>query len=354
MHLFLGAVDVWLFRDGRPFDALSDHRAESLFPPYPSVIQGAIRSHHLVVKGVDLCNKQKIAEAVGTTEDYKSLRLRGPFIVRRENGKIVRYLPQPADAVKVTGGEKHKIKTASPPQAVPDTIATGSATTHLLGLQDEPVKGEPNLWFAEKTLFSYLAGEEVSGFPASKLFKRESRYGIGRDDQSYTSKDGAFYEVEFIRPCLDVGLLVEVNGYEDWPAEGAMRIGGEGRGAYFHQIDAPVWPSPPEVLPSPRFKLYFATPACFEGGWQPREGNWTKFFTGSVKLAAAALNRYESIGGFDWAGNRQKPARRCVPAGSVYYFISNNPVSFVPDLMQNAVTDSGAEIGFGQIIVKEW
>ncbi|HXG18262.1 MAG TPA: type III-B CRISPR module-associated Cmr3 family protein, partial [Methylomirabilota bacterium] len=44
MYLFLEAIDVWLFRDGRPFDARSDHRAESLFPPYPSVMQGAIRS----------------------------------------------------------------------------------------------------------------------------------------------------------------------------------------------------------------------------------------------------------------------------------------------------------------------
>jgi CRISPR-associated protein Cmr3 len=60
MHLLLEAVDVWLFRDGRPFDAGSDHRADSLFPPYPSVMQGVIRSHHLVVKNVDLRDPKQI------------------------------------------------------------------------------------------------------------------------------------------------------------------------------------------------------------------------------------------------------------------------------------------------------
>ena len=54
MQLFLEAVDVWLFRDGRPFDAGQDHSAVSRFPPYPTVIQGAIRSHHLVQTGVNL------------------------------------------------------------------------------------------------------------------------------------------------------------------------------------------------------------------------------------------------------------------------------------------------------------
>jgi len=53
-HLFFEAVDVWLFRDGRPFTAGSDHVAHSVFPPYPSVMQGAIRSNQLVLLNVDL------------------------------------------------------------------------------------------------------------------------------------------------------------------------------------------------------------------------------------------------------------------------------------------------------------
>lgn len=51
MRLFIRPVDVWLFRDGKPFDAASDHRARSLFPPYPSTMQGVIRSKALVHLG---------------------------------------------------------------------------------------------------------------------------------------------------------------------------------------------------------------------------------------------------------------------------------------------------------------
>jgi len=99
MELFLEPVDVWLFRDGKPFDALSDHRASSLFPPYPTVMQGVIRSHHLVVNGVDLRNPTAIEKAVGTTENFGNLRLRGPFIARKEDDRITRYFPIPADVV---------------------------------------------------------------------------------------------------------------------------------------------------------------------------------------------------------------------------------------------------------------
>lgn len=354
MNLFLEAIDVWLFRDGRPFDALSDHRAKSLFPPYPSVIQGAIRSHHLVIKEVDLQDKQKIAEVVGTAEDYKNLRIRGPFLARREsrekdrNDRIIRYFPQPADAVTV---DKEKIKPASLPRAI-NTAVTSSPTTYLLGLDDEPVKGETNLWLAEEELLSYLKGEVVTGVSASILFQTENKFGIGRDDLSHTTKEGALYEVEFIRPCKNVGLLVEVNGYEGWPLEGTLRIGGEGRGAYFQQVEVSALSLPPEIRLPSCFKIYFATPAYFEGGWQSSGGNWGKFFEGEVELMVAALNRYESMSGYDWANDRQKPARRYVPAGSVYYFNSKS-ACLRPDLIQNAVTDLGAEIGFGQILVSK-
>jgi CRISPR-associated protein Cmr3 len=50
----------------------------------------------------------------------------------------------------------------------------------------------------------------------------------------------------------------------------------------------------------------------------------------------------------------QKPARRYVPAGSVYYFECQGEARLRPDLVQNAITDYGAQIGFGQVIVTNW
>lgn len=351
MHLFLEPVDVWLFRDGRPFDAGSDHRARSLFPPYPSVIQGAIRSHSLVLQGIDLCDPGAIAAAVGTADDVGNLRLRGPFLARREGDRVMRYLPQPADALTVDA-ERHTLRPASAPRPPDEGVLTSAPTPCLLGLDDEPGKDEAELWLAEADLHRYFRGATVAGVPARELFQRESRFGIGLDRQRHTTTEGALYEAEFIRPCRDVGLLVEVEGYPGWPRSGVLRIGGEGRAAQFEQVDALPWPAPPQPLP-PRFKLYFATPASFSAGWQPRDG-WGQFFLGRVQLVAAAVGRYESVGGFDLATGRHKPARRYVPAGSVYYFQAEGAAQPRPDLVQAAVTETGAEIGFGQVFIEEW
>jgi CRISPR-associated protein Cmr3 len=132
-----------------------------------------------------------------------------------------------------------------------------------------------------------------------------------------------------------------------------MRIGGEGRGAHFSKIEPPLsWPEMPDPLPQ-RFKVYFASPTYFfEEDWKPKD--WGRFFNGAVTLQAVALNRYESIGGFDWASGEQKPARRYVPAGSVYYFTTDGPVRLKTDLVNGAITDRWPEIGFGQVIITEW
>ncbi len=363
MDLFLEPLDVWLFRDGRPFDAGSDHRAATRFPPYPTVMQGAIRSHHLAVKGVDLRNAAAIRAAVGTAEDFGALRLGGLFVARRAGERVVRYFPQPADAVSLkdaavnarprdpleTGPERLPwLRPATPPREPPASLVTSAPTPRLLGLDDEPGKGREGLWLPEDALRRYLQGNAVAALPSEALFARESRFGIARDDRKRVTREGALYEAEFVRPLDGVGLLVSVEGYDGWPREGVMRIGGEGHGARFEQVAAAPWPAPPDPLPA-RFKVYFATPTYFSGGWQPA-GGWGPFFTGEVVLVAAAVGRYESVGGFDLANGRHKPARRYVPAGSVYYFVAHGPAR----LAGPALTEWGAEIGFGQILVEGW
>jgi CRISPR-associated protein Cmr3 len=351
VNLFLEPTDVWLFRDGRSFDAFSDHRAASLFPPYPTVVQGAIRSHHLIVAGVDLRDRKAIVDAVGTGHDVGNLRLRGPFLARRDGERVARYFPQPADAVSVTR-EPPTLRPASPPE-VPSATLVSVPTPRLLGVRDQPAKVQTDLWLLEDDLGAYLKGRTVAAVCGRSLFLREVRSGIGRDDAKRTTREGALYEAEFIRVHPDVGLLVEMEGYDGWPKSGIMRIGGEGRGARFEQVTAASWPVPPDPLPR-RFKVYFATPTFFAAGWLPEHGGWTRYFEGDAELVAAAVGRYESVGGFDVASRSHKPARRYVPAGSVYYFESSGQTRLRPDLLQRALTDWGAEIGFGQIVVEEW
>lgn len=354
LQLFLEAVDVWLFRDGRPFDAGQDHSATSRFPPYPTVIQGAVRSHHLVQTGVNLTDSRAVAAAVGVGFELGMRRVRGPLLARRQGERYGRLFPAPADAFNQEGRLK-----ARSPRPRPDgvTISIPEAVLpQLFWSEGEAQKGDGGgEWLTEEALLDYLAGEAVTGLPADSLFETEPRVGIAVDSARRTAREGALYDLQAVRPRPDVGLWVEASGFEGWPDSGVMRIGGEGRGAQFSILKTPLpWPGLASGDLPRTFRVYFVTPTWFEQGWRPAD--WGRFFQGQVSLQAAAIHRFESVGGFDWAApateaGSHRPARRFVPAGSVYLFASDGRARLRADLVQNAITEWGAEIGFGQMII---
>ncbi|MFA0766495.1 MAG: hypothetical protein BDTLLHRC_001448, partial [Candidatus Fervidibacter sp.] len=104
MQIVIRPMDVWLFRDGKPFTAGEDHIAESTFPPSPFSLQGAIRTKVLADKGVNLsefASQGQPDPEVGYGDNYGNLRLRGPLLMRCKDGKWERLIPMPADVVKV-------------------------------------------------------------------------------------------------------------------------------------------------------------------------------------------------------------------------------------------------------------
>lgn len=355
-HIFIEPLDVWLFRDGRPFAAGSDHRAESLFPPFPSTALGAIRTSQLFRLGWPQQSGKMTDNILAKKDD---LTLSGPFVARREqiNGKaqFLRYYPQPADSYVENGD----VKPIAPPAALPSGVRTGLPMQKLqaLGFGEEHGKMGPALWLSESELLKYLTQKSGTGVSAHELFTRENRMSIGMENAFNTVRNGALYEVQFIRPNKDVGLMVGMDGY-DWsnaPA-GVLQLGGESRSGVYETVQADSWPTRVGQPIEGNFKVYFATPAYFEGGWQPQGGDWSDFFGPGVELASAAIGRYASIGGFDLAADpnhpgAHRPSRRYVPAGSVYYFTSKQT-----SLRKASLTDYGSEMGLGQILIqeKEW
>lgn len=356
--LFIEPQDVWLFRDGRPFDAGSAHRAESMFPPSPIVMQGAIRSHQLVLKKVDLTNPQKIRAAVGDSLTYdkplnlNGLKLSGPFLARRKDGGIERLYPLPADVYQL---KDRGFKAASLLSRDPKRVS-GTSSLLLLPGGDAGKPDDSLRWLTEDDLKKYFAGDAFEGVRANELYEKENRFGIGRNDQ-WVVKQGMLYEAEFVRLREGVGLLVEMDGYDDagWRS-GLMQLGGESRAAHYETVAPVPMPSQSAALP-PYFKIYFITPAYFGNGVEPKTKSWKDFFGGEVELGTTAVRSCETFGGFDWAKDSNsheahRPSRRYVPAGSVYYF-KNVGGNTIPETL----TEFGAEIGFGRFILaetKEW
>src|SRR6266516_808756 len=85
--------------------------------------------------------------------------------------------------------------------------------------------------------------------------------------------------------------------------------------------------------------LYFATPAYFKNGWLPATPDILP-----AEPITATMNRYQPIGGWllnlENAGGASKITRRCIPAGSVYFF--DQAVS-----VTHPLTEYGWQIGYG-------
>lgn len=367
MQLFFEPIDVWLFRDGRPFNAADDHRAETIFPPFPTVLQGAIRSHRLVQlrPTIDLRDKAAVRAAVGTADDFRKLRLRGPLIAKREGAKTELYFPLPADVVARRGGTFRVLAAEVVPQGTREDSTFKSSSPHDVLLMPPPDELEGNAegrWLSQMALTQYLAEQPFTGTARQTLYETEPRPGIGMNHQQRVTDQGLLYEVAFARPLPNVGLYIELHGYEEWKTSGVLRLGGESRAAHYSevQIASLPWPKAGYKLPK-HFKIYFATPTYFEGGSVPLDSTWSKFFNGKVKLRTVAINGYDSIGGYDLANDQHKPARRYVPAGSVYYFtcleesvtLRAHPTADTPpDFV--AMSDYGSEIGFGHFFITDW
>jgi CRISPR-associated protein Cmr3 len=69
-HLFIEPLDVWLFRNGRPFNSQEDHTAQGTFPPFPSTMQGILRTHHLALHGINIYDQTAVTGHVGTRYSY--------------------------------------------------------------------------------------------------------------------------------------------------------------------------------------------------------------------------------------------------------------------------------------------
>jgi CRISPR-associated protein Cmr3 len=354
-RLFIEPVSVWMFRDGRPFDAGSQHRAVSLFPPPPTVVQGALRSHHLSLMRVDLAgyaaDSQAIAAIGYADESYGRFKMAGPFVAQEDKaGRLWRYFPQPADAVNVQG-----VYRPATPAAPPGIVTQLPATLDLLWPPPsaQPEKETGTTWWREDALRDYLTHDQVSathpGIAREQdLAVRESRTGIDYNDETGAVWEGLLYEAEYVRPKEGVGLDVEMTDdlVAAWPASGVMTLGGDVRVASYRKVDQPP-AAMPRALNGKRFKVCFATPAYFKGGWQPAGGDWTALLGAGVTCAGAAIGRPLTVGGYDLARDKHKPSRRYVPAGSVYYF--EGPAS-LPD----AITEWGAAIGFGYYLTGGW
>lgn len=376
--------DVWLFRDGKPFSAGEDHSAHSMFPPTPLTVQGALRQKISVSLGVSLWQYKNASKGKTSTKeaeqavtyigkhgdmlDFGKFDMRGPFVSLRTDTELMPLFPVPADLLK--HNKTHNFRFSKPGQSLSSDIGDDFSFPEII----EDYENLPGYWMTGDSLEAYLGnsvpdsnkfnedGEYEDAFTAYQKGKRiwhsrlvyqsDNRFGVSTNALTSFREEGQLYQVQFVRPQPGIGLLACVN--EEIPADllkGTMTIGGEqgqATGALVENIAIPSYPI------SKRFKVIFLTPAYFDGGWQPQNGDWSSLFGYPVTLKSAVLYRPIKIGGWNSAANSARAMHNYVAAGSVYYFQSDAIFPAPESLTQDPNGMNAQALGFGQYAIGQW
>ncbi len=393
MRVFIEPTEALSFRTGRPFDAGENTLAESIFPPTPETIQGAIRAaiatHWDTTKTLDEVFQNKdIVDRIGSRLDYGRFRITSFTLGRRKQneGVIERLFPPPASILETKDEQENPVYLRLKPDKLDNVISNMPVDMWCLlpntsGIQTKGKFLGVNGWLTETGLRNVLHTNENTVNLGQNLvrpgniFVRESRVGIGMQNSSKTTKDGFLYQSHMIRMQLDYGFVVDIHlssnresgktnkpSKEEYllteqleprllPSQGWLTLGGEQRAARFYVLDEPM--SALKSLHKEDYEqseigtlLYLATPAYFENGWQPE--HWEAPL---VRPITAAINKYQSIGGWllntSNGGGENKCMRRCVPAGSVYFF--DQPIQ-----RTTPFTEYGWQIGYGTTMTGDW
>lgn len=338
MIIEIEPLDTVIFRDGKPFGKGDDSWTNSLTLPTPTTINGALRGAYFSQNPDDF---KKIKEKDIT----ENLIIKGIYLYK-DNEPIYKI---PKDCVQRLDSEEIitlKLK---------KNQLTSSPMEYSLS-SDEDIEGLSEKILDDITFDDYLSGK--SGFFGSDLDEYitvESKIGIGRDKIKGVTKEGLLYRVQMLR--YEFKIVVEFEGL-NLNSSGIMKFGGEAKGANYKELESIELPKTPTIVGS-IFKLYLLTPAIFDKGWIP---NWIdeKSFIGNykgvtLKLLTCAIDKSQSIGGFDMKTNKPKEMFKTVPDGSVYYFeILEGEKDKVIEIFHNqSISEQRANEGYGIVILSE-
>jgi CRISPR-associated protein Cmr3 len=142
MRIFIEPTEPLLFRTGRPFTAGENTFAESIFPPTPETLQGALRATIAIHWGQkqtpplsgagNLFQQKALIELIGIRTDrgdtYGRFRITGVTLGRRnpDTLKIERLFPTPAHIIRVTLKNEAGRKSQQPVLLQPEEQTPGT------------------------------------------------------------------------------------------------------------------------------------------------------------------------------------------------------------------------------------
>ncbi|BBJ28678.1 type III-B CRISPR module-associated protein Cmr3 [Athalassotoga saccharophila] len=337
-------LDTLFFRNTKEYTMGEETTANSIFPPMPSTIYGAIRTAYF-------SEHSESFKFVNTDKDpTKSLKIKGVFL-KDKDGSI--FLQTPLDFVlpkdQNDSNELFKLVLDKKPDRFYSNFKLPKLLTSPVNKKVESLE---NSYF---NITSIVTQSPL--FKAENLIKYETHIGIGRNKLKTTDEEeGRLYKARMVRPNLLKSFLVDYDGLE--LTNGILKLGGEGKAAYYKEIEIPR--SIQQLFRVSELKdylrLYLMTPAYFKKGWIPSwldENFEGKYKNLHLKLITAVVGKPIMAGGYDIAKNKPKMMKKFVPAGSVYYFevLKGDFESIKSAFQYQSISEELSSEGFGITIL---
>jgi len=363
--VLLTPFDTLFFRDHRPFEAGVQKYSQTLFPT-PMTFMGALSQAYFDKTGRDknAFFDKKPDEQLGnydetlSCEKGHSYAIRGVFILQDQ----AIFIPVPANFL----AQKTYIYKIQ--QIFPDK-------KNQLQLPQNDFEYRQGYIRIEEFI-DYVDEVELDEFQGP--FQEEKRVGIGIDKQTNSTEEGALYFTThqrfFQKNNIKSSFMVcyQTSDGNELNMVGALRLGGENRLVYTdnskikYNVDQTLnnfIKKTKEKLVKDwqggtfRFLVYLLTPAIFKKGWQPQAWPWKD----RAELIAACVPKPDWVSGFKiekGRGGSPRPLYKAAPAGSVYFFETQDK-ALITELLDNyilgkSVSEIYPQAGFGMTLLNSW
>jgi len=275
--LAIEPVDTLFFRGADSMFAGENHEVETVFPPMPSTIVGAIRTAIMVQNDIEIAtyrsNEEETAARLPMLGRIKKpgFLLFGPFFLAEATNGLMPLLPAPAhwygafDPKKIKDEDDITVQRAAPLDLAGTKIGLCSSVSMPFWIKN-PVSQDMNslagYWTNIKGLqqkgeqfqLTYCEPQPGGIFPSSDyplivpgntIFAREQRVGIALKEPekgkraSRTVRDGHLYSTSHIRLRDGVALLVGIESEHPFCLQkrGILQLGGEQRVCHYRVLE---------------------------------------------------------------------------------------------------------------------
>jgi len=226
-------VDTLFFRDGRPYNMEEKQmNVESIFPPSPYTVAGAIRASLALNIGWDGKGDwdNNIKAKLGDGNNLGPLKFSGPYITKGD--EILFSVPRCLMGRKVSNKDN---KWENFARLKPGTgIKSDAGKIRFPMLEGNPEKmkninGYVTFEDMKKLLWNDNI-EDIKIILNDDIWKKEPNVGIKRKESSLNVEEGNLFSRSFVRLGRKINIVSGVTGIDE-ELKGTLMLGGEAKAA---------------------------------------------------------------------------------------------------------------------------